>query len=123
MYIHGRYRMMLVRIMHPQNIFTVNLLYISIHVRLNLPFDWFIIFSLFMNTLKASVPSVYSTGEIPHMRCTFTSYEVLRSRNSNSTKKRGFFNPFRKEDSVFISHSTLQNHFCLGLSSFGELKF
>ena len=73
--------------------------------------------------LHIKVSSVYSTGEIPHMRCTFTSYEVLRSRNSNSTKKRRMCNPFRKEDSVFISHSTLQNHFCLGLSSFGELKF
>ena len=30
-------------------------------------------------------------------------------------------NPFRQEDLVFISNSTLQNHYCLGLSSFGEL--
>ena len=30
---------------------------------------------------------------------------------------------FRLEESVLIYHTTLQNHFCLGLSSFGELNF
>ena len=30
---------------------------------------------------------------------------------------------FRLEESVLISHSTLQNHFCLGLSSFQEINF
>ena len=34
----------------------------------------------------------------------------------------GMCNPFRHEDSVLISHSNSQNHCCLDLFSFGELK-
>ena len=36
-------------------------------------------------------------------------------------KKVGMVSLFRQEDLAFIHHSILQNCFCLGLSSFGEL--
>ena len=38
-------------------------------------------------------------------------------------KKRGISNPTGQDKSAFISHSNIQNHFCLKLSSFGELNF
>ena len=33
--------------------------------------------------------------------------------------KIGISNPFRQEDFFYIYNLTLQNHFCMGLSSFG----
>ena len=30
--------------------------------------------------------------------------------------------PIRNKDSVFIYYSSIQKHFCLGISTFGELK-
>ena len=36
--------------------------------------------------------------------------------------KRDVCNPFQQEDSGFISYSTIEIHFFLGLSSFGELN-
>ena len=36
--------------------------------------------------------------------------------------KRVIYNPIGQAKSMFISHSNIQNHFCLKLSSFGELK-
>ena len=47
----------------------------------------------------------------------------LRSCNSNSTKKRGIHKNICQDKSVWISHSNIQNHFSLKLSSFGKLKF
>ena len=46
----------------------------------------------------------------------------LRSRNINSTKKMGIFNPNGQAKSVFLYQSNIKNHFSLKLSSFGELQ-
>ena len=66
--------------------------------------------------------SVYSTGEIPHMRCTFTSYEVLRSRNSNSTKKKSNVQSVQKGRLSFHFSFNFTKPFLSGSKQFWRTK-